>query len=295
VLDGNDSVLLVLRDITARKELEQKLMLAEREAALARTRASLRETERLAALGTVAAGIAHEINNPLAIVTSGVEFALEELRAHGGAPPDALESLMEAKEGAQRVSAIVRDMKSLSRHGASDPPAAVDLHRVADAAINLSRGAVRARATVVRDYGEVPTVYGSETRLGQVLINLLVNAAQAMVREDPAGNHIHVRISTDATGHAVLAVEDNGAGIPPEVLGRIFDPFFTTKPQGEGTGLGLSISRTLVEDMGGALTVESRLGAGTVVSVVLPAHRDAALPEGRAALRDQPLAASAPA
>jgi signal transduction histidine kinase len=90
-------------------------------------------------------------------------------------------------------------------------------------------------------------------------------------------------------------VEDDGAGIPPEVLGRIFDPFFTTKPQGEGTGLGLSISRTIVEDMGGTLTVASRLGVGTVVSVVLPSHHDAMLPEGRVRLRDQPAAAAAPA
>jgi C4-dicarboxylate-specific signal transduction histidine kinase len=293
VLDGNGAVLLVLRDITARKQLEQKLVLAEREASLARTRASLKETERLSALGTVAAGIAHEINNPLAVVASGLEFALEELSAQRGTPAEALESLRDAKEGVQRVSAIVRDMKSLSRHGAGDPPAPVDLQRVADAAINLSRGAVRTRATVVRAYGEVPTVYGSETRLGQVLINLLVNAAQAMARPDPTSNHIHVRLFTDAEGRAVLAVEDNGAGIPPEVLGRIFDPFFTTKPQGEGTGLGLSISRTIVEDMRGTLTVESRVGVGTIVSVVLPAPdaEDRAHGEEHAA-RARPEAAS---
>jgi CheY-like chemotaxis protein/anti-sigma regulatory factor (Ser/Thr protein kinase) len=141
----------------------------------------------------------------------------------------------------------------------------------------MSWNEVRHRARLNRDYGPVPPVYANEARLGQVFLNLIVNAAQAI--PEGSADHNEITISTRALGgeRAVVEISDTGSGIPPEVLPRIFDPFFTTKPVGVGTGLGLSICRRIVTEFGGEITIDSRIGQGTTVRVVLPvASADAA-------------------
>ena len=171
---------------------------------------------------------------------------------------------------------IVRDMKTFSRSDETERTA-VDLRRVAESALRLAGGELRHRATVIKELGEVPPVLGNEGRLGQVCINLLVNAAQALPPDRFAQNQITIRTSTDDEGRAILSVLDTGCGIGPENLARIFDPFFTTKPVGVGTGLGLSICHSLIEAHGGHIEVKSKLGEGTVFSIVLPAMAPHAL------------------
>ncbi|MGZ5970243.1 MAG: hybrid sensor histidine kinase/response regulator, partial [Polyangiales bacterium] len=175
-----------------------------------------------------------------------------------------------AREGADRVRAIVRDLKTFSR--ADDVQRGpVDVRVVLDSCINMATAELRHRARIVRIYDEVPPVDASESRLAQVFLNLLVNAAQAFDQASPDHNEIRVATSTDAEGRVVVEVIDNGAGIPPSLRTRIFDPFVTTKPVGEGTGLGLFISREIVTGLGGIIEVESDVGVGTRLRVTLPA------------------------
>jgi ligand-binding sensor domain-containing protein/signal transduction histidine kinase/CheY-like chemotaxis protein len=239
------------------------------------TRERLAHAEKMAAVGTLAAGVGHEINNPLAFIISNLHFAVEEVREAAGSQAgderwrEVDQALCEALQGADRVRRIVQDLKAFSR---SQPQQAqrVDLHAVLDLALSIAGAEVRHRSKVVKDYGNPPRVLGDETRLGQVFLNLLVNAAQAI----PEGNtHSHeIRITTrrDEKGQAVVAVSDTGSGIAPDVLPRIFEPFFTTKPVGVGTGLGLSICHSYVQAMGGDIRVRSELGRGTTFEVVLP-------------------------
>jgi CheY-like chemotaxis protein len=141
---------------------------------------------------------------------------------------------------------------------------------VIESAANLAYNEIRHRAKLTKDFGEVPLVEGNEARLAQVVLNLLVNAAQA-IPDDKSGRHeIKIVTDTDDEGWAVIEVRDTGAGIAPQVLGRIFDPFFTTKPIGVGTGLGLSICHGIVSAMGGQISVESELGRGAVFRIILP-------------------------
>src|SRR5262249_22155565 len=147
--------------------------------------------------------------------------------------------LREAREGADRVRHIVRDLKVFSR-GETEERSRVDPRAVIESCVNMARGEIRQRARVVRQYGETPQVLVNQARLGQVLLNLLVNAAHAIPEGDPDGNEIRVATHTDVHGHVVIEVQDTGAGIPDEVKPRIFEAFFTTKASKSGTGLGLS-------------------------------------------------------
>jgi signal transduction histidine kinase/CheY-like chemotaxis protein len=239
----------------------------------ARMHARLAETDRLAAVGTLAAGVAHEINNPLSYLLGGLEHVERELAglapALGVRASDLLSVLGEMRSGGSRIRQIVRDLKTFSRAD-EDARTDVDLRRLAESSLNLAAQELAHRARVVRELGPVPPVTANEGRLGQVLLNLLVNAAQALP-EDGAGRHeVRVTTRTDAAGRAVVEVSDDGPGIPPELIGRIFEPFFTTKPQGVGTGLGLWISRNIVAAAGGELTVASSPGAGATFRVVFP-------------------------
>jgi PAS domain S-box-containing protein len=260
-----------VQDITDKREAEARIMFAD----------------RMVSVGTLALGVAHEINNPLAYVITNLDMVSEEIRRLAAAAPSAglqeLEELThEAREGAERVRKIVRGLKSFSR-GDEDRPVALDLQRVLEAAVNMTFNEIRHRARLVRDYGEVPPVLADEGRLGQVFINLLMNAAQSFPETRTERNEIRVVTRTLPDGRALVEVHDTGLGIPSDRIGRIFDPFFTTKAVGMGTGLGLSICLGIVTGLGGELTVESDVRRGSVFRVVLAAAPPGAAPGQRQA------------
>jgi PAS domain S-box-containing protein len=243
---------------------------------IAGLRSRLVTSGRLAAVGQLAAGIAHEINNPITYVRANLG-ALRELlmglpeklpTPHAAAIAAALregeELVDESLDGVDRVGAIVRDVKSFS-HAGGGPRDVVELHALLDAVLRVAAPQLRG-STVERRYGEIPPVRGDSQELKQVFLNLVINAAQAVRGGQP------IRIATRCEGDRVLvSVEDEGIGIDPELIGQIFDPFFTTKQIGEGTGLGLSIAYQIVRGHGGELTVQSQLGRGTAFCVELPA------------------------
>jgi signal transduction histidine kinase/ActR/RegA family two-component response regulator len=240
---------------------------------LKQTQARLMQSDRLASVGMLAAGVAHEINNPLAYVIGALNFVDEELSRRTDASTDVREirqALADAREGARRVTDVVRDLKTFSR-GDEELRTLVDLRAVVESSLKLAFAEIKYRARVVRSFGEAPPVLANEARLGQVLVNLLVNAAQALSDGKAEENEIHVSTGTDAQGRAVVEVRDTGPGIAREIIGRIFDPFFTTKPVNVGTGLGLSICRNIVSALGGEITAESAEGRGAVFRVTLPA------------------------
>jgi signal transduction histidine kinase/DNA-binding response OmpR family regulator len=275
----------LMTDITERKRIQSKLLLAD----------------RMACVGTLAAGIAHEINNPLFYVLTNVEFALDRIERAGatlGEPErnrlrEPLRALAEAKIGAERVRDIVRQLKTFSR-GDSGEPSPVDILAVLDAVLRMAENEIRHRARLLRSLEAVPMVDATEARLGQVFLNLLVNATQSMAEGAADQNELCVTAKTDADGWAEVEVRDTGVGIAPEALDHIFDPFFTTKPLGEGTGMGLSICHTIVTSLGGDIHVDSTLGRGTRVRVRLPpsasAHsKGVATPPSRARRRTRVL------
>ena len=234
--------------------------------------------DRLAALGTLSAGVAHEINNPLTYVLVNIEHVSRQLRSHiaAGEPlgPEDIEAqlvaLTQALEGATRVRGIVRDLMTFAS-GHVETKSLVDVRRVLDASLQMTAHELRHRARVERRMREVPLVIANEARLGQVFLNLLVNAAHAIPEGEVSKNVVTVETDVSETGQVVVLVCDSGQGIAAEDLPRIFDPFFTTHPAGESTGLGLSIAHGIVASFGGNLTVESEPGAGTKFRIELPA------------------------
>ena len=240
-----------------------------------RTREQLLVIERMASVGTLAAGVAHEINNPLAAVMANIELALRTL---GSLPPEVPEvaeltaELRDAHEAAYLVRQIVRDVKLFSRPG-DDQAGPVDLRLVLDGAARMAWNEIRYRARLVKDYGDVPPVWATEARLGQVFLNLLINAAHALPVGRADSNRIAIVTRTDAQGRAVVEIVDTGSGILPENLPRLFTPFFSTKPIGSGSGLGLAICRRIVRELGGEIEVRSQAGQGTTVTVTIPAAR----------------------
>ncbi|WP_342377337.1 ATP-binding protein [Myxococcus stipitatus] len=250
---------------------------------LRQTQAQLVQAGRMAAVGQLAAGVGHEINNPLAYIVSNLEHASEEsdaLARELGEARDAGirlrevgQALREALHGADRVRRIVRDLKTFSRPD-DEMQGPVELGAVLDSAVKIAMGELRPRAKVVRDYGDVTWVEGSEARLAQVFLNLLINAAQALPEGHAEENEVRLVTRAGPEGWVVAEVRDTGTGIAPESLGRIFDPFYTTKPVGVGTGLGLSLCHAYVTAMGGTISVESELGRGSVFRVALRRARD---------------------
>ena len=248
-------VVMIARDVTDKKQTEMQLMFAD----------------RMASVGTLAAGVAHEINNPLAAVIANLDMAIQDvidLGERAQLPADLVDELRDARSSSDRVREIVKDLKLFSRtqeerHGA------VNVEKVLDSTLRMAWNEVRHRARVVKQYGSVPRVVANESRLGQVLLNLIVNAVQAI----PEGNYEanQIRLSTVREGDVVIIkVGDTGGGMPPEVKRRLFTPFFTTKPVGVGTGLGLAISHRIVTAMGGTITFDSEVGKGTEFRISLP-------------------------
>jgi PAS domain S-box-containing protein len=262
LFDGQPAVVCIARDVTEQRQLQTRLSLAD----------------RMASMGTLAAGIAHEINNPLAFVITNLGFLSEELARQPTLREEPRSLLNEARDGAERVRRIVHQLKTFSRPD-EERLEPVDPHAVLDSAAVLAANEIRHRARLVREYGPVPRVLGDEGRLCQVFLNLMVNAAHAIPEGAAERNEIRLVTRVGADGRVVVEVRDTGGGIPKDVLGRIFDPFFTTKPVGVGTGLGLAICHGIVTRMGGDITVESEPGRGTTVRVVLPATEARAVPE----------------
>ena len=257
--DGQPALVGVIRDLTERKRLETQLRLAD----------------RMASMGTLAAGVAHEINNPLAYVCSNLSFIKEQLALETLSPdmlPELREVVAETQEGTDRVRAIVQDLKTFARSD-EERRGPINVHQVIDGALRLVRNEMqRTNARLERELQPVPALLGNEARLGQVLVNLLVNATQAFPSRGETNNRLRIATWSDNKARRVVVeVEDNGAGISPEVMQRIFDPFFTTKPVGVGTGLGLAICHSIVQSMGGTIEVRSTPGRGTIFVLSLPA------------------------
>ncbi len=233
--------------------------------------AQLRLSDRMASIGALAAGVAHEINNPLSYIASNVRFALDGTQSGEVVTAEVAEALEEALQGAARVREIVRDLRMLARAEESSDQAC-DLEGVARTVANMVRHQLRDRATLEVAVPAGLAVAGSAGRVGQVLLNLLINAAQAIEPGQPGRHRVALRARAGCEGRVEVEVEDSGHGIDPAHLPRVFDPFFTTKPAGVGTGLGLSICQGIVASLGGAIQVESEPGRGTTFRLVLPAR-----------------------
>ncbi|MES1207112.1 MAG: ATP-binding protein, partial [Pseudomonadota bacterium] len=262
--------------------IERELREAEIRTERRKMKDQLLISERMASVGTLAAGIVHEINNPLSIMSGNLEVLQRQFEVVFGAlastadvlPPGAREAAglfreaaADAAEAAQRVLLITRDLRLFS-HPDEAKREAVDIHTVLESAVRMAQSTFRGRARLVRRFGDVPLVEGHTARLGQVFVNLLVNAAQAI--PDDTGRDPTITLATScADGSVVVEVADTGVGIAPDALPRIFDVFFTTKPAGVGTGLGLAICHRIVTDLGGSIDVQSQPGEGTTVRVRL--------------------------
>ncbi len=260
---GHRVLVSVMRDVTERKRYEAQLAL----------------TERLASLGTLAAGIAHEINNPLSYVIGNIAFAIDSLHPSRLSPDspqleEIRNALSESREGAERIACIVRDVKVFSRAD-RDTLNLVEPCKVVEASLRMVQSNLERRATIVQEILEVPRVLANESRLTQVVVNLLMNALQALPERPATENLITIAIRVERR-NVVLEVRDNGEGIPPDNLRRIFDPFFTTKSVGEGMGLGLSICNSIINAHSGRIDVVSKVGVGSAFRIIIPA---AALPK----------------
>ncbi len=262
------------------------------------------QSEKLASIGQMSAGVAHEINNPIGFVLSNLGSletyvaqlcellvayteadrampaplaeplararALREARDFDFLRGDIVALMAESRDGLMRVKRIVQDLRDFSRGGGADESwQLIDLHAALDSTLNIVRNEIKYKASIVRSYGELPEIECLPSRLNQVFLNLLVNAGQAI---DANGT---ITLTTGTQGsEAWIRIADTGGGIPSEHLNRIFEPFFTTKPVGQGTGLGLSVSYSIVHKHGGRIEVESEVGCGTRFTVRLPLRQN---------------------
>jgi PAS domain S-box-containing protein len=249
----------VMRDVTEQRALQGRLAFAD----------------RMVSVGTLAAGIAHELNNPLACVISNLCWLYDGLSSAPVQPSEAgacrseiIEAIDDARDGAERMRDIIRELRTFYR-GDDTQVGPVELEKVLESCIGIAQNQIRRRARLVRDFAPVPAVHGNEATLAQVFLSLVVNAVQAIPEGDAERYRIRLAIRACADGRVAAEVEDNGCGIAPEHRHRIFDPFFTTKPPGVGTGLGLSVCHNLVDALGGAIEVESEVGRGSLFRVVL--------------------------
>ena len=240
----------VFRDVTAMKH----------------TQAQRTVSDRMASVGMLAAGVAHEINNPLAALIANLDLCRTALSS--GSVEGVRELVNDASEAAERVRLIIRDVKMFSRHEEPDG-GSVDIDRVLESSLRMAGNELRHRAQLVRAFGPKISVRGTESRLGQVFLNLLVNAAQAIPEGRAATNTVRVATQLISDEQLCVEISDTGPGIPPETLRHLFTPFFTTPPAGVGTGLGLAICQHIVSGFGGEIRVESEVGKGTTFRVLL--------------------------
>lgn len=254
-------VLAMVTDLTDHRKLQAQLMVAD----------------RMASVGLLAAGVAHEINNPLAVNIANLELALRDLPGMLKDTPDTdvvLEELQDALDAAERVSRIVKDLKVFSRAD-TEERGAVDVHQVLDSSARLAWNVVRHHAELIKDFApDLPPVYANEPRLGQVFLNLIVNAAHAIPEGNVSNNCITLHTHQRRDGKVVIEIRDTGCGMSPNVLAQLFTPFFTTKPLGLGTGLGLSICHRIVSSLKGQIDVVSEVGKGTTFRIILPTLRE---------------------
>ncbi|MBI4665101.1 MAG: PAS domain S-box protein [Nitrospinae bacterium] len=263
----------IVRDITARKQSERMLL----------------QSEKMASIGQLAAGIAHEINNPISYVNANNSylrrdlekiFSIVEKESRGEDPVadmsgelrklknECLEMLDESEDGTKRVIGIVKDLKTFTRIS-EEQWEVYDIHAILDGSLNIARNEIKYKAEVIKEYNAVsPHVECIPAQLGQVFLNILINAAQAM---DGRGS-ITIRTGEEAE-NMFVEISDTGNGMPQETLNRVFEPFFTTKPQGVGTGLGLSIVYGIVQKHNGSITAQSEVGKGTTFRITLPFNR----------------------
>ncbi len=281
---------------------ERNLALTELNSKLSLAQQKLLQSEKLASIGQLAAGVAHEINNPIGYVFSNVgtlEGYLDDLfsmlDAYEEAEPAVADPVVaarlralreqvdldflrsdipmlmgESKEGIARVRRIVQDLKDFSRTDAHQEWVWADLRQGIDTTLNIVNNEVKYKADVVREYGDIPDIECQPSELNQVIMNLVVNAAHAM---GEARGCITLRTGSDSATEVWIEVEDTGGGIAPEHLSRIFDPFFTTKAVGKGTGLGLSLAYTTVQKHHGRIDVRSVIGSGTTFRITLPVRQ----------------------
>jgi signal transduction histidine kinase len=271
---NSDELLAILSDAVERYRLRTTVQ---------RLQLRISEAERMYALGVLTASIGHELRTPLSIVGTNLTYsrrALRELQQKlppgsdpklGNSLTDIEAALADAEDGAQRLNEVVEGIRLSARNdNQTTPRGPVDLAHVIRSVLRLLGSEALNRARLTVELAVIPEVAGSATRIGQVLLNLVLNALQAMPTRrgaDEPQNQIKVTLA-QREAEAVVEVRDNGCGIEPDKLPRIFDPFFTTKPQ--GTGLGLAISRQIVEELGGEIDVDSQVGVGTSVTVRLP-------------------------
>ncbi len=254
-------ILGIDQDITETKDLAARLVFSD----------------RMISVGTLAGGMAHEINNPLATISAYIDLLAEY--------PEARENhalVGEARAAIERIRNIMRGLAAFSRAD-QDQRSSLDVERVLELAIGMAGNEIRHRARLVKHYGGTPRVHANEARLGHVFLNLLVNAAEAIPEGQADRNEICISTRTDAAGWIVVEIRDSGAGIPREIQDRIFDPFFTTKAVGKGTGLGLSISHGIVRSLGGEIMLRSEVGRGSMFSVSLPPSKEPPPPDAPAA------------
>ncbi|MDZ4861946.1 MAG: GAF domain-containing protein [Gemmatimonadota bacterium] len=259
VEDGlTTTVLCIVRDVTDQRRVQAQLL----------------QAEKMSAIGQLVGGMAHEINNPLASIVVNMELLLSEAKDSAQ-----LETLTAIKVETDRAAQIVRNLLTYVRGQGSDR-AVVDLREAVRGAVALRRNQLLNQQieVLVELPAEVVPVWGNTVNLQQVLMNLLVNAEHA-IRAHRGRGHVWIRFTAEE-GRAAVVVDDDGPGVPPELLNRVFDPFYTTKPEGEGTGLGLSVSAGIVADHGGRITAAQRPGGGARFTVELPiSHAEPAGPE----------------
>ena len=295
----------LVKDVQRREQVEQELLKRNAELNTLNDKLSvaqeyLLQSEKLASIGQLAAGVAHEINNPIGYIFSNFgmleeyQTSLFEMlqayetfvaasedrkstealhRLHQKLEIDFLktdvpELMKESRDGIERVRKIVQDLKGFAHIDSRSDWQPSNLHQGLDSTLNLINNEIKFRADIVREYGDIPLVECVQSQINQVVMNLVINASHAL---GPERGKIYIR--TGRSGDNVwFEVEDTGSGIPKDILPRIFDPFYTTKPVGKGTGLGLSLSYGIVQKHHGSLTVESEIGKGSTFRVTLPIH-----------------------
>jgi two-component system NtrC family sensor kinase len=266
---------LLRRDRRRLVELEQANAQLRRETEeRMRLEFKLAQAQKLEALGRLAAGLAHEVNNPLSFIMANLNHVRRELKAQAATQPEGnaeelQESCQDALQGCERIQRLVQDVRGFSR-GRSLPAAPVALDVVLEDALAMANPSQVPGVRVDWELCPVPPILADEHGLGQVFLNLLINALHA-VANGPAEPRIRVATGLQSDGWVWVEIQDNGRGIAPENLGRIFEPFFTTKPPGVGTGLGLFICHGLITGFGGELSVESQPGQGATFRILLPA------------------------